>query len=300
MHSLDARRTCGLPAPGIARHGKPKGRRRPRLPADGSGNLFLRRANLLASLSIRSLLRQPRGIAAPDEAGDALTESPERMPGPRRHCVPGMRILARRATSCAIRGNRSTCQVPTDTHRSTQTSVQEGGPYGTLPEASLTQRLPAHLVSRADGARDRPKMVDDLINVAEILVARRPGMAHDGGHCGRKNPAGKGLVRRIVDDACHHSPASLSYDFRGKSAARALVPGPLAGISSNRGPGTHAHSPEGFPSSSLETCACTRYVIRWSHLGYLSCGIYVTYYLSTCLATPASNVPRFPGGTGGQ
>jgi hypothetical protein len=197
-------------------------------------------------------------------------------------------------------GNGSTCQVPTDIHRSTQTSVQGGGPYGTLPEALLTQRLPAHLVSRADGARDRPKMVDDLINVAEMLAACRPGIGARRRSLWQENPAGKGLVRRIVDDACHHSPASLSYDFRGKSAARALVPGPLAGISSNRGPGTHAHSPEGFPSSSLETCACTRYVIRWSHLGYLSCGIYITYYLSTCLATPASNVPRFPGGTGGQ
>jgi hypothetical protein len=39
--------------------------------------------------------------------------------------------------------------------------VQGDGPCGTLPEASLTQRLPADLVSRADWARDRPKMVDD-------------------------------------------------------------------------------------------------------------------------------------------
>src|SRR6202035_1678778 len=121
-------------------------------------------------------------------------------------------------------------------------------------------------------------------------------LVHHGGYCHVKIQPGKGLAPWINHDACHRSLASLSCAFHGKSAVVALVPGPLAGNILNRGPGTRAHPPAGLPSGPPETCACTRYVIRWSHLSYLSRGPHTTYYLSSCLVTPASNVTPFPGG----
>jgi hypothetical protein len=62
----------GLPAPVSVRHGKPKDRRRPRLPADGSGNQCLRRASfggvIVHSVPFRG--SRPRGIAAPGGVGE--------------------------------------------------------------------------------------------------------------------------------------------------------------------------------------------------------------------------------------
>jgi len=71
-----AGRAGGLPAPVSVRHGKPKDRRRPRLPADGSGNQCLRRTNFGGSIvhSVPFRGSRPKGIAAPGDVGAPYTE----------------------------------------------------------------------------------------------------------------------------------------------------------------------------------------------------------------------------------
>jgi len=110
-----AGRASGLPAPVSVRHGKPKGRRRPRLPADGSGNQCLRRASfggiIVHSVPFRG--SRPRGIAAPGGVGEPLAQRPVGMSGPRRNCVAGLRVRAWHVAACIPRGSESARQVPT-------------------------------------------------------------------------------------------------------------------------------------------------------------------------------------------
>jgi hypothetical protein len=91
-----AGRASGLPAPVSVRRGKPKDRRRPRLPADGSGNQCLRRASFSGSIvhSVPFRGSRPRGIAAPGGVGEPLQRGPVGMSGPRRNCVAGLRVRA--------------------------------------------------------------------------------------------------------------------------------------------------------------------------------------------------------------
>ena len=109
-----AGRASGLPAPVSVRHGKPKGRRRPRLPADGSGNQCLRRASLAASLSIRSRFAArdpgelPRRVTSASPLHRALWECPARGAIAWRACVFALHVAA-----CIPRGSESARQVPT-------------------------------------------------------------------------------------------------------------------------------------------------------------------------------------------
>jgi len=134
-----AGRAGGLPAPVSVRHGKPKDRRRPRLPADGSGNQCLRRTNfgggIVHSVPFRG--SRPRGIAAPVDVGEPLTQSPVGMSGPRRNRVAGLPARAWHVAACTAAGSQSARQVPT--HPPQYLDKRAGdGPYGTLPEAPLT------------------------------------------------------------------------------------------------------------------------------------------------------------------
>jgi hypothetical protein len=74
----------------------------------------LRRANLAAALSIRSrFAARSRGIAAPGDVGESLTQCPAGMSRPRRNCVAGLRVVAGHATACTDPGSESARQVPT-------------------------------------------------------------------------------------------------------------------------------------------------------------------------------------------
>ena len=80
---------------------------------------------------------RPRGIAAPGDVGEPLTQSPAGMSGPRRNCVAGLPVRAWHVAACIPEAAKAhvRCQL---TRRSTWTSVRGDGPYGTLPEAPLT------------------------------------------------------------------------------------------------------------------------------------------------------------------
>lgn len=113
--AFDAGRASGLPAPVSVRHGKPKDRRRPRLPADGSGNQCLRRTNFGGSIvhSVTFRGSRPRGIAAPGDVGEPLTQSPVGMSGPRRNRVAGLPARAGHVAACTAPSSQSARQVPT-------------------------------------------------------------------------------------------------------------------------------------------------------------------------------------------
>src|ERR1700761_1620673 len=93
----------------------------------------------------------------------------------------------------------------------------------------------------------------------------------------------------------HHKVTPLTGSLRWKSQARGDVPGPQAGNSGNRRPGTHSQDLQGTPSSSKETCASPRYVSERVVSVYLPRGTHDTQHLSSCLVTRASNTQRFPG-----
>jgi hypothetical protein len=102
-----AGRTGGLPAPVSVRHGKPKDRRRPRLPADGSGNLCCAARIWRQHCPFGPVLRLvARGIAAPGDVGESLAPCPAGMSRPRRNCVAGLRVVAGHATACTNPGRR--------------------------------------------------------------------------------------------------------------------------------------------------------------------------------------------------
>ena len=129
----------GLPAPVSVRHGKPKDRRRPRLPADGSGNQCLRRASFggiivhSVSFTARDPGELPRRVASASPLHRARWECPARGAIAWRACPFAPGTWPRASPEAAKAHVR--CQL---TRRSTWTSVRGDGPYGTLPEAPLT------------------------------------------------------------------------------------------------------------------------------------------------------------------
>jgi hypothetical protein len=97
---------------------------------------------------------RPRGIAAPAGVGESLTQSLRECRA-RGAIAWRARALSRLARDhVTIPGQRKRMSGAAEAPL-TQTGVQGPWAYGTLPEASLTHRLAAHLVTRADGARDR-------------------------------------------------------------------------------------------------------------------------------------------------
>ena len=103
------------------------------------------------------------------------------------------------------------------------------------------------------------------------------------------------LARSARGSRAHHSVTPFRHPLSWKSDVGGGVPGPQAGNSGNRRPGTHSQDLQGTPSSSPETCASPRYVSERVVSVYLPRGTHDTQHLSSCLVTPASNAQRFPG-----
>jgi hypothetical protein len=93
----------------------------------------------------------------------------------------------------------------------------------------------------------------------------------------------------------HHNGTPSRNPLSWKLDEGGDVPGPQAGNSGNRRPGTHSQDLQGTPSSSQETCASPRYVSERVVSVYLPRGTHDTQHLSSCLVTPASKTQRFPG-----
>jgi hypothetical protein len=103
------------------------------------------------------------------------------------------------------------------------------------------------------------------------------------------------LARSARSSRAHRNVTPSRNPLSWKSDVGGDVPGPQAGNSGNRRPGTHSQDLQGTPSSSQETCASPRYVSERVVSVYLPRGTHDTQHLSSCLVTPASNTQRFPG-----
>jgi hypothetical protein len=196
---------------------------------------------------------------------------------------------------------------------------------GTLCElASLTRRLPTLRRSTLTDAGLRRKIWTMDLMSRKCLRLLTPRPVRHGGHgrlrlkqeigapaqgC-RSTPAARyvshpasvcksrsqiQLAGRTRGSRAHRNVTSFTCSLSWKSDVGGDVPGPQAGNSGNRRPGTHSQDLQGTPSSSQETCASPRYVSERVVSVYLPRGTHDTQHLSSCLVTPASKTQRFPG-----